>query len=91
MIHLANIFCSGGLWVLPLILLIPTILLLISGYKSSKSGSTVGTGIGQARRHDKDINVSIFKTWQFKFAVILFISAVGSLIWIASDYKGVTC
>lgn len=84
-----NIFHSGGLWIIPLGLLLACLWTLYRANKASKSGSIVGGSYSDPIIRDGGGNLPIYKTAQFKFAVILFIAFIVTVIWIASDYKGV--
>lgn len=84
-----SIFNSGGLWIIPLGLLLACIRTLYRANKASKSGSVVGGSYSDPIIRDGGGNLPIYKTAQFKFAVILFVAFVVTLIWIAGDYKGV--
>ena len=84
--ELLNIFNSGGLWIIPLICLIGGIIFLMQAYAASKSDSTTQVG---GTVLDNTGNVPFYKTGQFVFAIILFLAAIGTYLWIASDYAGV--
>lgn len=87
---LANIFHSGGAWLIPLILLILVVVLVRAGLKSWKSGSVSlpssanpsGTDYGTAR-------APWYRVWQFIFAIILAVGFLWALITIINDYQGV--
>lgn len=80
---LANIFHSGGLWIIPFGLFAAAFYTLYRAYLASKSGSTEKNGTVEKG------NMPIYKVNQFKYFVILFVFAVVTLIMIGGDYKGV--
>lgn len=86
-----NIFHSGGLWVIPILLFLFALWSIYRGYKSSKSNSTtqVGSGTRGVRIDDNTGNVSIVHTPQFWIGVALIVFGVIAWIWIGADYKGI--
>lgn len=86
---LLNIFHSGGLWALPLLLLLAAVWSFARAVKASKSGSIVGGSTENPLIKDGGGNVPVYQTAQFKFAIIFLIAAVAVFIIISNDYKGV--
>lgn len=85
---LLNIFHSGGAIVIPILILIGIIVLVISGLRSSKSGSVTGGNYNNPRVESSE-NVPFVKTWQFKFVALLVVVFIIVLVVLGSDYKGV--
>ena len=93
-IPLINIFHSGGLWLIPLVLFAGSARCFWLAGKAAKSNSTQQRGLGSSGAHtvDNTGNVPVGSEdnkGYFVWGIMLFLCAVGSLIWIASDYKGV--
>lgn len=86
--YLLNIFHSGGVWILPVLVYGASAHLFMMAYKASKSGSLTGGGNGKPLV-ESDQNVPIYRTWPFAWASVLFVVATIMLFMIATDYKGV--
>jgi amino acid permease len=85
---LMNIFHSGGLWLIPVLLLLASGWSFYRGYLSSRSNSTTSNpDTGEIT--DNTGNVPIYKTPQFIYGVVLFVISIIAFIWIGSDYRGV--
>lgn len=72
---------AEGLWIIPTLLFLGAAAFLITGYLSSKSGSNPYDASGKLRKDIETGNVPLVKLWQFKFAVVLIIAAIGVIIW----------
>lgn len=71
---------GGGLFIIPLLLLLAGLWSLYRGYKQWKSGS--GGYVGNPPRWvESDEKVGLTTIGAFWFAVILIASAIGSFIW----------
>lgn len=70
---------SEGLWILPLLFVIAILLLLVSAFRSSKSGSEQQLP-GQGMTDTKG-NVKLTSTWQFWGAAILTLILIGIVIY----------
>ena len=75
---------GGGLWILPWITFIGTVIFGYMAYKSSKSGSTV-VDKQTGRRIESNKNVPIYKTWPFLFAAILFAATIVIILMVNGD------
>lgn len=66
---------GGGLWIIPLLVIIGIVIWIISGIRSSKSGSQI-QDLEKGTQYSKQ-NVPFIKTWQFKFAIGLLVIMAG--------------
>lgn len=73
---------GGGLWLIPLGLLIGAVWSAYRGIKYSSSGSQQQTGGGQTY---SDKNVPFHKTGAGLFSIILFVLFIGAVIWMISE------
>lgn len=90
--ELLNIFNSGGLWLLPFIVLFAGIFCLYKAYQQSKSNSTTQVNKGQGvpgTIHDNTGNVPIYKLGLFYWGVALVAVSIYMFFAIGSDYRGV--
>lgn len=83
---LLSIF-GGGLFIIPILLLIGAGIFLYQTIKASKSNSTTQVDSGTPNVHVEDNtgNIPFYKIPQFIFVVILAIAAIVSVIMMISD------
>lgn len=74
---------SGGLWLIPLGLLIAAVWSAYRGIKYSNSGSQQQTPGGGQTYSDK--NVPFHKTGAGLFSIILFVLFIGAVIWMINE------
>lgn len=65
-----NIF-ANELWVIHVLFYIGMVLLVVSGIRSSDSGTIWGGSSSDPSLHSDDRKYPAWKTWQFKFLYIL--------------------
>lgn len=71
---------AGGLWIIPLGLLLAALYSFYRGYKQSKSGSLSGLAAVSS-----DENVPFWKCGATVFGYILLAAAIGAYIWMKQD------
>lgn len=78
---------AGGLWVLPWLTAIGSVIFFVLAYLSSKSNSTTqrNTGSAGAYVEDNTGNVPIYKLGFFWFGVILAVATIIIIIWVNAE------
>lgn len=74
---------GGGLWVIPVGLLLASIWSFYRGYRSSKSNSTLQNGFIGVK--DNTGNVPIWETSGFIFGCGFLIASLGSFFWMLAE------
>lgn len=92
--NILNIFHSGGLWLIPVVLFIAGVIVLAIGVKSSKSNSDqqVESGTPNVHTDHNTGNVPLGQpgnVWPLVWGIALIVIAIIAFFIISSDYKGV--
>ena len=79
------LFLGGGLWIIPLLTLIGSLIFFYQSYKASKSVSVRHPNSAGKPAFVSDENVPIYKVGVFKFAVALLVATIVIFFMMYSD------